>query len=190
MYDMDVNNHKSESTNYEQINLMNGLRKLWEQHVWWTRSFIISVAEGLDELELVAERLLRNPTDFANVLAIYYGKDKADTFRMLLEEHLKIGAVIVTSAKNGDAEAVGENLKLWYDNADDIVEFLVSINPHWDREQWKGLFYDHLKMTTDMIAARLADEYAKDIMIFEMIEEQALRMADFMSVGMMNQFEI
>lgn len=190
MNDFGGNNRKYDCTNYAQLNLMNGLRKLWEQHVMWTRSFIISVAANLEDLQLVTERLLRNPVDFANVLKIYYGQEKADTFQHLFEEHLKIAATIVTSAKNGDTAAVDENLKKWYDNADQIAYFLTSINPYWDEDEWKDLLYDHLKMTTDMAVARLSEEYAKDILIFEMIEEEALLMADVMSTGMIKQFEI
>ena len=47
------------------------LRKLWEQHVMWTRSFIISTASDLNDLELVTNRLLQNPTDFYDFLATY-----------------------------------------------------------------------------------------------------------------------
>ncbi|MGI6728179.1 MAG: hypothetical protein ACOX4P_06500 [Anaerovoracaceae bacterium] len=52
---------------FKQIKIMNTLRKLWEQHVMWTRSFIISTIEGLSDLDPVTKRLLQNPTDFANV---------------------------------------------------------------------------------------------------------------------------
>lgn len=49
-----------------QIRLMNQLRKLWEQHVYWTRFFIISTAADLGNLEPVANRLLQNPKDFCS----------------------------------------------------------------------------------------------------------------------------
>ena len=43
------------------LEITNTLRKLWEQHIMWTRSFIISTAENLGDVELVTERLLGNP---------------------------------------------------------------------------------------------------------------------------------
>jgi len=189
MFDLRDRNQRCDYPSYEQLNLMNTLRKLWEQHVWWTRSFIISVASDIEDLELVTDRLLRNPTDFANVLAIYYGNENAEVFKTLLEEHLKIGAAIVTSAKEGNSEAVDENLKKWYDNADEIAAVLASINPYWDQEEWRSLLYDHLKMTTDEAVARLSGEFAQDIMIFDMIETQALAMADVMSAGIIRQLD-
>lgn len=178
------------TTNYSQMNLMNTLRKLWEEHIVWTRLFIISTLAELPDLDVTTKRLLRNPADFANVLEIFYGRQKADTFRSLLEEHLKIGASIVNNAKMQNAEAVEQDSKLWYSNADRIAAFLAGINPFWLEEEWKSLLYDHLRMTTDEVMARLSGDYLKDSSIFDMIEEQALTMADVMAEGMIKQFEL
>ena len=58
-----------------KINLINLFRELWEEHIMWTRSFIISTVSELDDIEYVTHRLLRNPTDFANVFRLYYGDE-------------------------------------------------------------------------------------------------------------------
>lgn len=183
-------NQRCNCTNYGQLNLMNELRKLWEQHVMWTRSFIISAVDDLGDLDLVTKRLLRNPTDFEKVLAIYYGKEKADQFRILFEDHLKIAGEIVMFAKNGDTKAVEQYSKLWYANADAIAAFLASINPFWDEGEWKNLLYDHLRMTTEEVVTRLKKEYAQNIMLYDMIQEEAMVMADVMSSGIIRQFKI
>lgn len=54
-----------------EICLINQLRMLWEQHVYWTRFFIISTASDLDDLEPVTNRLLQNPGDFAQVFPYF-----------------------------------------------------------------------------------------------------------------------
>lgn len=190
MFDMTGGNRCFAYSNYGQMNLINGMRKLWMEHVFWTRLFILSAAADGGDLPQVTKRLLRNPSDFADVLEIYYGKEKADTFRNLLEDHLKIAASIVTNAKAGNSKAVEQYTKKWYDNADEIASFLAYINPYWDREEWKNMLYDHLKLTMDEAVARLGGEYTKDILLFDMIEEQAIAMADLMSFGMIKQFRV
>lgn len=45
----------------QQICLMNQLRQLWGQHVYWTRFAIISAAAGLDDSDPVTKRLLFAP---------------------------------------------------------------------------------------------------------------------------------
>lgn len=177
-------------TNYDNMNLSKELRKLWAEHVFWTRLFIISALAGLPDLNVTTERLLRNPADFAEVFRKFYGSQSAGTVQSLLENHLKIAADIVNSAIRQDAEAVEQNTKLWYSNADEIAAALAGINPMWSAAQWRDLLYDHLRMTTDEVLARLSGDYARDVAIFDMILEQALDMADVMAAGIAKQFEI
>lgn len=171
-----------------QIFLINTFRKLWEQHIMWTRSFIISTAAELGDLEYVTERLLRNPTDFANVLRNYYGAENAKRFETLLRDHLQIAASIVNNAKKGNKEGVVEDRKKWYKNADEIAIFLSEINPFWSMRKFRTLLYSHLKMTEDEAVFRLNNKYPLDIMIYDSIQAEAMKMADFMSYGIMNQF--
>lgn len=190
MFDLTGTRWKYHTSNYGQINLMNELRKLWTEHVMWTRLFIISDLAGLPDLEVTTGRLLRNPSDFAKVLEIFYGKQKADTFQSLLEEHLKIASSIVNSAKEQNAKAVEQYSTLWYRNADQIAAFLAGINPCWSEDEWKNLLHDHLRMTADEVTARLSGQFVKDSHIFDMIWEQSLAMADYMASGMIKQFDI
>lgn len=171
----------------KQIELINTFRKLWEQHIMWTRSFIISTAENLCDLELVTKRLLRNPLDFEKVLSKYYGMEKAKMFSDLFTEHLAIAATLVNQAKQGDIAAVEITRRKWYQNADEIAEFLSSINPHWKKKTWQNMLYSHLKMTEDLATYRLKGMYAQDIEIYDNIETQALEMADYMAMGIMKQ---
>lgn len=170
--------------------LGNKFRELWSEHVMWTRSFIISTAASLGDLNYVTKRLLRNPADFEKALMSYYGRDKASRFKNLLEEHLLIAGDLVNSAKMGDMKKVDEDRTKWYKNADDMAMFLGSINPYWNRQEWKNMLYEHLKMTEDEATARLEGRYQDDVMMYDDIESQAMKMADYMSSGIMKQFRI
>ena len=177
-------------TNFGQINLMNELRKLWMEHVFWARLFIISKLADLPDLDVTTQRLLRNPSDFAKVLEVFYGKEKAQVFRSLLEEHLKFAASIVDNVMQGNDKAVEQYSRLWYANADRMAKFLASINPCWAEDEWKALLYDHLKMTSEMLSARSNMDFEKEVIIFDQTEDQALEMADVMVTGIIKQFDI
>lgn len=107
--------------NRQQIHLMNQIRKLWEQHVYWTRFFIISTASDLADLQAVTERLLRNPKDFAQLLTAFYGTKIAEQFEALFTDHLKIGGDLVNAAKAQNTELADSLRKKWYQNADEIA---------------------------------------------------------------------
>lgn len=169
--------------NKQQICLMNQIRKVWEQHVYWTRFFIISTAADLGDLKAVTNRLLKNPKDLAQIFAPFYGSKIAEKIRVLFTEHLTIGAELVNAAKNQEEEAANTARKKWYNNADEIAAFLSSINPCWSDSKWKAMLYSHLEMTEKEASLRLQGNYAADIEIFGKIEDEILMMADYMFYG-------
>lgn len=162
---------------------MNRIRQLWGQHVYWTRFFIISTASDLGNLEPVTKRLLRNPKDFAKLLAPLCGKRMADRFEDLFTQHLLIAADLVNAAKNGDADKAASARTKWYENADEIACFLASVNRCWDEAKWKDMLYSHLEMTEKEASLRLQGDYTADIKVFDDIENEAFKMADYMFCG-------
>lgn len=172
----------------KEISLINVFRKLWYEHVFWTRMFIISTVSELKDLQLVTQRLLQNPVDFEKVLNKFYGPAKSKRFENLLKEHLLIAADLVNAAKAGNTQLVNSTRIKWYKNADEIAEFLSSINKFWSKGQWQRMLYDHLKMTENEAVYRLTSQYANDIENFDNIQNQAIKMADYMAEGIINEF--
>ena len=170
------------------LDLNNMLRLLWEQHVWWTRSFIISVAFNLPDLSVVTARLLRNPKDFQAALEPLYGPEIAAEFARLLTEHLTIAAELVQAAKAGDTARAADAERRWYRNADEIACFLAHINRFWSQEVWRAMLHEHLALTKDEAVAVLSGRFEQSIQIFDQVELQALEMADVMTEGIVRQF--
>lgn len=180
-------NHPSCITD-KQINIINDIRMLWEQHVYWTRFFIISEALNLPDLDLVTQRLLQNPVDFEMLLKSFYGANSSAKFRSLFNDHLVIAAQLVKAAKAGDTNAAADAEKKWYANADDIAEFLGNINPYWSKESWRKMMHEHLAMTKDEAVDILTKNYDAGIKKFDEIEKGAMLMADTMAKGIIRQF--
>lgn len=161
---------------------------LWEQHVYWTRIVILSMAFDLPDTELVTNRLLRNPKDFEVALSPFYGETIAAKFAELFTSHLIIAAELVKAAKINNSAAAANAEKRWYANADQIAAFLGSINPYWSAQEWQKMLYDHLAMTKNEAVEILTGNYSNSITMFEKIEKQALAMADMMTLGILRQF--
>src|SRR5262245_14631117 len=60
------------------LDLQNAMRKLWEDHITWTRLYIISVAGDLPDKDPNAQRLLQNQEDIGNAVRPLYGDDAAN----------------------------------------------------------------------------------------------------------------
>ncbi|WP_231506383.1 acetylglutamate kinase [Paenibacillus sp. UNC451MF] len=164
------------------------LRALWEQHVYWTRLTVNSIIDGLPDEKETTARLLRNPADFAEVLKPLYGEDIAKRFADLLTDHLAIAAELVKYLRAGNALAASDARKRWFANADDIANFLSSINPYWSKEEWRSMMYEHLRLLSDEVATRFAGNYQQNVALGDQIESQALGMADVMMKGVIQQF--
>lgn len=163
-------------------------RLLWEQHVYWTRMIIMDIVFNLPELQYVEERLLRNATDMGNSLRPFYGDQIADRYDELIKEHLLQAAQLVTAAAKGDAEKAVEIEREWYRNADDIAEFLSSINPYLGKEDVRNMFYTHLALTKSEAVYMIQKNYKASIEVFDKIEAQALEMSDMIANAIVRQF--
>ena len=164
------------------------MRRLWIEHVLWTRFFILSTAFNLPDLQFVTKRLLKNPVDFAKALKPFYGEQTVMRFKQLFTDHLLIAAQLVTAAKAGDTAEVNKQRKKWYANAEDIARFLACINPCWSKCEWRELLFDHLRMTEDEAVFILTGQYEKGIKEYDAVQAEALKMADVMTRGIICQF--
>lgn len=65
-------------------------RRLWIDHVSWTRSVIISDLSSLEDKVPALERLFRNQDDIVNSIKPYYGEESRNKLALLLREHIKL----------------------------------------------------------------------------------------------------
>lgn len=171
-----------------KLELSNAMRNVWEQHVMWTRMAIISTVLNLADADLVAERLLKNAPDMGRIFAPYYGDNVAAEISRLIKEHLVIASQLVVAAKNGDNDAAKIAEQKWYENADEIAEYLSSINPYYDKEAFKKMLHEHLALTKQEAVDIISADYKKSIETYDKIEKQALMMADALTNGIVLQF--
>ena len=165
------------------------MRKLWEDHITWTRIFIVSALADLPDVGHAAERLLQNQVDIGDAVKPFYGEAAGEQLTALLRDHILIAADLVAAAKAGDTAGVEEASARWYANADEIAAFLNSANPeNWPLDEMKEMMREHLDLTLQEAVARLTGNWAADIAAYDEIHEQILGMADMLSSGIIRQF--
>jgi len=165
------------------------MRKLWEDHIVWTRMVIVSVADDLPDTPVAVDRLLRNQDDIGDAIKPFYGDAAGEELSRLLREHITGAADLLAAAKAGDADAVAEASAAWYANGDAIATFLATANPrNWELDEMKAMMRDHLDLTLQEAVARLEGRYADDAAAYDEIHVQILHMADMLSDGILAQF--
>ena len=165
------------------------MRKLWEDHITWTRLFIVSLAGSLADADLTAQRLLKNQVDIGDAFKPFYGQARGTQLTDLLTEHILIAAQILTAAKGGDSAAVDTGVANWRANATDIATFLHEVNPRqWQFAEMQDMMFMHLDLTLQEAVARLSGDFATDIARYEDVHLEILDMADTLSNGIIRQF--
>jgi len=163
--------------------------KLWEDHVTWTRLYIVSAAANLPDKDSSAQRLLQNQRDIGDAIKPLYGDAAGDKLAGLLKDHITIATEIVDAAKAGDTERKDEAANHWNANADDIATFLSQANPkNWPIAEMEKMMHEHLDLTTAEVVARLQGDWAADIAAYEKVYTQIRKMADMLSTGIIKQF--
>lgn len=171
-----------------EVRLLEQMNLAWEQHIMWTRMLLISIAENLKDLDATQARLLRNPKDIANIFMQYYGINITNQIERLLTEHLVIGKKLIVALKNKDQKEANELNRKWYQNADEMAEFFSKINPFYSKEEVRKMFYEHLKLTSDEVEARLRGDYVADINAYDVVQKEILKMSSFFVRGIVMQF--
>lgn len=173
----------------EALAFHDAMRKLWEDHITWTRLFIVSAVADLPDAGSTAERLLQNQTDIGNAIKPFYGDPTGAQLTALLREHIIIAGEILTSAKSGDTGTTQANIARWYENGDEIAAFLSAANPDaWPALEMKTMMTEHLDLTLEEAVARLQGNYPADIAAYEKIHASILEMSDMLSTGIITQF--
>ncbi len=164
------------------------MRRLWEDHITWTRLYIVSAVAELPDLDATAGRLLQNQADIGAAVATFYGDDAGTALTDLLREHILVAAELVAAAKTGDQAAVTKQSDLWYANADKIAQFLAAANPVWPVETLSQMMRTHLDQTLAEATARLTGDWDADIAAYDEIHLHILAMADALADGIIEQF--
>ncbi len=168
--------------------LRSGMRKLWEDHITYTRNYIISALADLPDRDSVAQRLLANQDDIGNAVKPFYGDNAGQKLAALLKDHIVIATEVVQAAKDGKADALKAAQEKWSANGDDIAVFLASANPNWPEATLKEMLQKHLEFTTGEVVARLNKDWEADIRSYDEGHAHMLMFADALTDGIVKQF--
>lgn len=175
----------------KELDLRMSMRKLWEDHITWTRMYMVSAFADSEDKNNVAQRLLKNQEDLGNAIKPYYGNDAGNRLTQLLKEHILTAADLIDAAKNNDENALNQANTKWYDNANQIADFLIlsQANPNnWPNDMMRSALRQHLDLTKQEALDILNKRFDADIADYDRIHDQILMMADILSEGIIKQF--
>ena len=170
------------------ISLRLAMRKLWSDHVFWTREYVIAAIVGTPNANEAAARLLRNQEDIGNAIIPFYGQPAGAKLTDLLKQYIMGAVELVSAAKAGDQKKFAEADKKWTQNADEIAAFLSGANSNWPKKDVTDLLYLHLKLTKEEATAVLTKKWSDSVKKFDEIYTEIFVLADALTDGIIKQF--
>ena len=171
-----------------KASLREDMRKLWTDHVVWTRDYIIAAAADAPDQKAAADRLMKNQEDIGAAIGGIYGKAAGDQLTVLLKDHISIAVDVIKAAKAGDKTGLSAADAKWQKNGEDIADFLSKANPNWPRATLVDMMKTHLSTTTTEVTARLNKDWAADVRAFDEVYRHILMMSDALADGIAKQF--
>lgn len=168
--------------------LKQDMRKLWTDHVVWTRDYIVAAVGDSQDAQAAAARLMKNQDDIGNAVATFYGAAAGQQLTALLKQHISIAVDLIKAAKAGDKAAQQQADSKWQQNGVEIADFLSKANANWPRATLADMMRKHLATTTDEVVARLTKNWDGDVRAFDAVYDHILHMSDALSDGIVKQF--
>ncbi len=179
----------SNGTSPAAVSLKLALRRLWADHVIWTREYVVAAVGGTPDANTAATRLLKNQEDIGNAVVPLYGADAGQALTGLLKQHIMIAVDLINAAKSGDDGSFKENDRKWTANAEEIAGLLSGANPaNWPKPDVTDLLMQHLNLTKSEVVARLQGKWEDDVAAFDQIFTEILTVADVLADGIVKQF--
>ncbi len=172
-----------------RVQIHDQMRKLWEDHVTWTRLAIVTFADGSSSFDATAARLLQNQVDIGDAIKPFFGDAAGTKLTALLHDHITIAVELLQDAKAGNSATFDDAKVRWYANANDIADFLATANPRfWPRDAMRSAMKEHLDQTLAEASDELSGNHAASVTDYDAIHVHILAMADALSNGIMKAF--
>lgn len=168
---------------YGHMNIILDFRNLLTELAYLTRFYIISVASGFGDAAAVAERMYALPLKFKEKAELIFGEPLGEELVTLLSNHLINLQTLVNAVKSGDQATADATVQRLYANADRLAAYFSRINPFWNENQWRNLFYTYDRTVIEEVMAVMTGDYVTSLNVFERLLLNALAMADYLAAG-------
>lgn len=164
------------------------LRKLWAEHAFWMRQYVVSYFNGSADMTDTTKRLLKNQDQIGRSLGMWYGDKNGAQIADLMKTQLIAFGDMLKGMVNKDKNISVVAEKKWHDSTDKLVDFLVEQNPKWSRIELSQHLKRYNEMMTNMAINRFRKKHNDEINSFDKAYTHAMNdIADVLTKGIVLQ---
>lgn len=176
-----------ETISVGQHNMVKDMRLMMAEISYLTRFYMFSRIVNLYETDYISQRLYELPAILNRKTETILGTKNSEGLLSLLSVYTIRLESVINSIMNEDEAMTEASMNALYQYANQIAEYLASINPYWTKSKWKELLYTYNNYLIDEACAIQRKEYDESLFIFEDLLKSALAIADYFAQGL-NQY--
>lgn len=157
------------------------IAKLWVDNAIYTRQAILCLTDRLPGSQETLYRLMVNQEQLGEVFNKYYGRKLGDEFCQLLSSNTSLVVRIIRSKNDKDTNDLINSQKRMVKHYSDIVDFLVKINPHYNKQDLEKEISILVDLMNKQIDYRIRGLYDLDIENFDKIINESILFANILS---------
>ncbi len=175
-----------------QVELNNRIRAILMNHNRWVRVLIGRILYNINSnaQSVVQERLNTISNELTSLFTQYYGAETAKRVQELYTRYTQAVAALAHEYQENDMEGATEQRAILYGVADDIAHLAVNINRFWDFAIMQTILRELVNTTEDQITSIMTGNFIEDADQYDSFMDQAARLADEMTYGMLKQFQL
>lgn len=164
------------------------IAKIWVDNAIYTRQAILCLTDRLPGSQETLYRLMVNQEQMGEVFNKYYGRKLGDEFCQLLSSNTSIVIRIIRSKNDKDTNDLINSQNKMVKHYSDIVDFLVKINPHYNKKDLEKEIAYIVELMNKQIDYRIRGLYDLDIENFDKIISESILFANILSEGIIKLY--
>jgi hypothetical protein len=164
------------------------IHKAFGGMLFWTYAYIVSSLENSDDITYLQNRIAKIPKDLTDLLRPFYPLEEVGRLENLLREHFLIVSRLIGALKRNSPVEYDRYNKDLYENADYIIDALFELNPNYDKEELKRIFYSYLDAVKRVFINRRNQTFVQEIQNVDIARNFILELANYIAVGLREQF--
>ncbi len=173
-----------ENLTYDDANTLLNFQRIWLDNIHWFRNFSHSSLRNIPDQTAIEEQLFQKlPQDIYNEFSKYFSAAEAQEFLNYYSKFIMNNWQTVIAYKNNDEAAINFSIDQWHQTADELADFLSSLDSHLSADKWRTLFRNYIDLKIKEITAFLAGNYDLETKIYDKLEDTVSKIASNMAMS-------
>lgn len=176
-----------------QVELSNTIRRILIDHTRWVRTLVSRIIfhiGGQAGRKAVEERLEQISGRLADLFAEYYGEEFGNKVQETYHNYINHVTQMIEAYRDNNLVSAAEHRRILYGIADEFAQLATHINRYWDFATMQIVIRDLVNTTEAQILSIISADFEQDAEAYDNFMDQAYRLADELTYGILRQFQV